>query len=50
MEKGVIFKIVTKNPNNHIEYIYPENLKMNHKQVKEWVKQQKTYFKTIRSK
>ena len=45
MEKGVIFKIVTKNPNNPIKYIYPENLKMNHSQVKEWVKQQKTILK-----
>ena len=38
LEKGAIIRIITKNPKNSFKYIYPENLKMNHKQIKKWVK------------
>ena len=35
-EKGVLFKIITNDLNNPIKYIYPNHLKMNHKEIKLW--------------
>ena len=45
MEKGVIIRIITGNPDKLFKYIYPENLKMTHKQVKKWVKETKKKIK-----
>ena len=45
MEKGVIIRIITGNPDKLFKYIYPENLKMTHKDVKKWVKHTKKKLK-----
>ena len=44
-EKGVIFRIITTDPNEPLRYCYPENLNMTHADVKEWVKKQKKILK-----
>lgn len=44
-EKGVIFRIITKNTKEPLRYCYPENLLMTHKEIKEWVSLQKKQLK-----
>ena len=45
MEKGVIVMVTSDNEKNPLRYIYPPHLKMNHKEAKQWGKDQKTLLK-----
>ena len=45
MEKGVIVMITSPNETEPVRYIYPPNLRMNHKEAKQWAKQQKQHLK-----
>lgn len=45
MEKGVIVMISSNNEKNPLRYIYPPHLKMNHKEAKQWGKDQKALLK-----
>ena len=45
MEKGVIIRIITGNPDKLYKYIYPDNLNMDHKEAKKWFKTMKKKLK-----